>query len=224
MSKILKIIDKFSAPFEPRESRFLWREVQKKATESTVNFITGNMPNALFCKDPLEVLEYAAGLRVKGLVAEFGVFSGKTINHIASFIPEQTIYGFDSFEGLPEQWQGFLYMKNWFDTKGVMPSVKSNVKLIKGWFENTVPSFFKEQNSEVSILHIDCDIYSSTKTVFNAAKPFLQKGTILIFDEFFNYPGYEKHEFKAFFELIDETKMDFDFIAYSGNQAAVKLL
>jgi hypothetical protein len=224
MSKIIKIIDKVLALYEPSGVRHLWREVQKKATESTVEFITTKMPNALFCKNPLDVLEYSISKKEKGIVAEFGVFSGKTINHIASLLPEEIIYGFDSFEGLPEQWQGFLYMKNWFDKKGQMPSVKPNVKLIKGWFDNTVPSFFKEQNSPVSILHIDCDIYSSTKTVFDSAKPYFQKGSILIFDEFFNYPGYEKHEFKAFFELIDEIKMDFDFIAYSGNQVAVKLL
>ena len=224
MSRFIKILDKISALYEPKEVRYLWREVQKKSTESTVEFIVSKMPNALFCKDPLDVLEYAISVKQKGLIAEFGVFSGKTINHIASLVPGQTIYGFDSFEGLPEQWSGFLYMKNWFDTKGQMPVVKSNVKLIKGWFDNTVPSFFREQNTPISILHIDSDIYSSAKTVFNSAKPFLQKGSIIIFDEFFNYPGYQKHEFKAFFELIEEIKMDYDFIAYSGNQAAVKLI
>jgi hypothetical protein len=224
MSRIIKFVDKILALYEPREGRYLWREVQKKATVSSVEFITTKMPNALFCKNPLEVLEYSLSLKKPGIIAEFGVFSGTTINHMASIATDQTIFGFDSFEGLPEQWFGFLYVNKWFDTKGKMPSVKPNVKLIKGWFETTVPPFFKEQNQPVSILHIDSDIYSSAKTVFDAAKPYLQKGTIIILDEFFNYPGYQLHEFKAFFELIDEIKMDYNFIAYSGNQAAVQLL
>lgn len=223
MATIIKYLDKFLALYEPKGAKYLWREVQKKYTESTVDFIISKMPEALFCANSFDILEYAVSLKKPGIIAEFGVYSGKTINHIASFATNDTIYGFDSFEGLPEQWGGFIYAKKMFDRKGNMPEVANNVKLIKGWFDQTVPYFFEQQNKPISILHIDCDIYISTKIVLNAAMPFIQSGTILIFDEFFNYPGYQNHEFKAFFEFIDKSKKEYDFIAYSGNQVAVKI-
>lgn len=223
-SIFIKKLDKFLTLYEPRERRYLWREVQKRATDSSVDFIVSKMPNAMFCMDPLQVLECGIDFRREGLIAEFGVFEGKTINHIASLVPHETIFGFDSFEGLPEYWTGYYYVKKWFDKQGKLPHVKPNVKLIKGWFDATVPPFFKEQNKPISIFHFDADLYSSTKIVLDHAKPYIQSGTIFIFDEFFNYPNYQQHEYKAFFEFIEETKMNYDFIAYSGSQVAVKLL
>ena len=68
-----------------------------------------------------------------------GVFSGKTINHIAKKI-KYNIYGFDSFEGLPEFWrEGFE--KGTFNLEKKLPIVEPNVKLIKGWFDKTLQNF-----------------------------------------------------------------------------------
>jgi len=221
MAILVKYIDRILAHYEPRSAKYLWREVQKKYTETTADFIVSKMPNAMFFADFMDIFEYAVSLKKDGVIAEFGVFSGKSINHIASFANKETVYGFDSFEGLPEQWSGFMYAKKMFDRGGSMPEVRGNVKLIKGWFDKTVPPFFTAQNKPISILHIDSDLYSSAKIVLNAAKPFIQSGSILIFDEFFNYPGYQNHEYKAFFEFIEETSKAYNFIAYSGNQVAI---
>ena len=81
---------------------------------------------------------------------EFGVFSGKTINYISKFTNEK-VYGFDSFEGLPEKWRdGFD--KGWFNTNGNLPTVNNNVELIKGWFHETLLSFIQEQTTLVLVL------------------------------------------------------------------------
>jgi len=75
-----------------------------------------------------------------GLFLEFGVWKGNTINHIASRIADD-IYGFDSFEGLPENWRDGLN-KNLFSVDK-LPTVKNNVTLIKDWFNKTLPEFFE---------------------------------------------------------------------------------
>ncbi len=46
----------------------------------------------------------------------------------------------------------------------------------------------------------------------------------LIFDEFFNYHGYQLHEFKAFHEFLARTKLKPDYLAYSGQQMSVRLV
>ena len=99
-----------------------------------------------------------------------------------------------------------------------MPEVNNNVILIKGWFNNTVENFIKNKNKKVSFIHIDCDIYSSTKCIFDALKNYMDKDCIIIFDELVNYPGFdgEKGELKAFYEFITENKVDYEWIGMNG--------
>ena len=92
---------------------------------------------------------------------EFGVATGSTINYISRFTNDK-VYGFDSFEGLPEKWRdGFE--KGVFNMNGNLPQVNSNVELIKGWFNKTLLNFIQTHNKKVSFIHMDADLYSSTK-------------------------------------------------------------
>ena len=64
--------------------------------------------NILKFKDREELLRYSISkTKANGLFLEFGVSAGRTVNYIASLVPDKTIYGFDSFEGLPEDWNIF---------------------------------------------------------------------------------------------------------------------
>ena len=74
---------------------------------------------------------------------EFGVASGKTINYISKFTND-TVYGFDSFEGLPEKWRNG-FDKGCFNRNGNLPKVNKNVTLIKGWFDETLPNFIENK-------------------------------------------------------------------------------
>ena len=147
---------------------------------------------------------------------EFGVASGKTINYISKFT-NGTVFGFDSFEGLPEKWRDG-YDKGAFNRNGNFPVVNNNVKLIKGWFDNTLPNFILNQNKKVSFLHIDCDLYSSTKFILNTLKGHLDTECTIVFDELVNYPGFdgEKGELKAFYEFITENKVNYTWIGMNG--------
>jgi hypothetical protein len=147
---------------------------------------------------------------------EFGVFSGRTINYISRFT-DQPVYGFDSFQGLPENWRpGFE--KGEFDRNGTLPAVNPNVVLMKGWFNETLPDFIQAQNNKkISFLHIDCDLYSSTKFVFDQLKDYIEDDCIIVFDELVNYPGFEEGELLAFYEFITENNVEYEWIGMDGS-------
>ena len=159
-----------------------------------------------------------------GMVLEFGVFSGTSINRIANQMPGRRVYGFDSFEGLPEPWRpGFA--QGAF-RRADLPSVAGNVELVIGWFDSTLPAFVATKPSEkLALLHVDCDLYSSTKTIFTFLADRIVPGTIIIFDEYFNYPEWRMHEFKAFQELLDEHVIAYDYIGLvpSHQQVVVRV-
>lgn len=159
----------------------------------------------------------------QGLVLEFGVYSGHSITKIANhFGEDQTVYGFDSFEGLPEDWgrPDSYYGKGSFSTNGRMPQVPSNTILVKGWFNEVLPEFCqKHRNTPIRLLHIDCDIYSSTKCVFDSLceSNMFQGETVIVFDELVNYPTFEKHEVKALYEFLQEhPEFSIEFIGMNG--------
>jgi hypothetical protein len=163
---------------------------------------------------------------VENICMEFGVNTGYTINRFADHCNNH-FYGFDSFEGLPEDWiKGFE--KSTFK-QDKLPKVRRNVTLVQGWFDQSLPVFICEHDLEeekIRFIHIDCDLYSSTKTVFGFLGKYIQKGTIIAFDEYFNFPGWENHEFKAFQEWVSENDMEYEYIAFVENsaQAAVRIL
>jgi hypothetical protein len=160
-----------------------------------------------------------------GLFLEFGVYKGDSINRMADLRHDVRWHGFDSFEGLPEAWT-LGARKGAFSVGGVSPPVRPNVTLIKGFFEQTLPGFVAEHKGErITFIHIDCDLYSATKTVFDQLENMLSPGCIIVFDEYFNYPGWEDGEYKAFSEYVARTGRAFEYIAYvrTGGQVAVKL-
>jgi hypothetical protein len=137
-----------------------------------------------------------------GLYLEFGVASGRSLRRLRCLIPKQNkLYGFDSFEGLPEPWNGFPVGA--FKTS-VRPCL-TNTELVVGRFENTVGKFARANPQHVSLMHIDCDLYSSTKVVLWDFKDQIVPGTVAVFDELFGYEGFEQHEYKALDEFIRGT-------------------
>ena len=147
---------------------------------------------------------------------EFGVASGNTINYISRFANEK-VYGFDSFQGLPEKWRdGFE--RGAFSSGGELPLVRDNVELIKGWFDETLLPFTKIHNEKVSFLHLDADLYSSTKYILDTLKNNLDEDCIVVFDELVNYPGFDGDtgELKAFYEFVNENNVDYEWIGMNG--------
>lgn len=209
------------------ETNNLAYHMMRLASVQTAEYITENLPTATMYPNRyklMEVIFLSDMLNSEGLFLEFGVRSGTSINFIASYHPTKTIYGFDSFEGLPEAWN-FYAPAGTFDLGGVMPEVNSNVKLIKGWFDKTLPEFVAKHYETCSFVHIDSDIYSSAKTVFDILGERITHGTVIEFDEYFNRPNWRNGEFKAFHEFIDKYNLKYEYIGYTNNgpQCAVKI-
>lgn len=197
-------------------------ELQRRALEQTVDFIEENLMDVQSFHDRYELLDYAMGrCEIDGLILEFGVYKGETINYISSKT-EKMVYGFDSFEGLPERWRDG-YLANHFSVDE-LPKVNANVQLIKGWFNASLPAFIKNKNENAALLHIDCDLYSSTQDVFRTLEKNIVKGTVIVFDEFFNYPGWQNGEFKAFSQYVEQNNVSFEYIGYTRYSQQVAVL
>jgi hypothetical protein len=157
---------------------------------------------------------------------EFGVWVGESINFIASRTGA-TVYGFDSFEGLPVDWQQGSSTRSVVRREHfrmhALPRVRRNVQLVKGWFDQTLPPFLAEHPGNVAYLHIDSDVYDSAKTVLDLLHDRIAAGTVIVFDELFNYPGWEDNEWKAFNEFVAAKGLVFDYLAFNsaGEQVAL---
>jgi len=164
---------------------------------------------------------------------------------------QRVIHGFDSFEGLPEDWdngQEGDYDKGKFDLGGVPPCLKEvqkhlngmgygigkgkhkdapdhgevnnnideTVVLHAGWFEDTVSSFFDDHPHPIGYIHADADLHSSTITFLEeiCRRQLLVKGSVITFDEYANYPGWEKGEYLAWAQMVEKYNIDFQYIYY----------
>lgn len=181
-----------------------------------MNSLIQNIPN--LGKNPLcHVFEDIRHPHTPGtLWLEFGVASGNTINYISQFTNDR-VFGFDSFEGLPEKWRdGFD--KGAFSRGGEFPPVRDNVTLVKGWFSDTLPGFLASTDKQISFMHIDCDLYSSTKCILNLVKTRMTDDCIIVFDELVNYTGYDGDtgELRALFEYVIENDLSVEYIGMLG--------
>ncbi len=88
--------------------------------------------------------------------------------------------------------------------------------MLKGLFEETLPGFMAEHEGPASFVHIDCDLYESTRTILDHIGPRLQSGTRVLFDEYFNYPGWKLHEFKAWKEFCESTGTRYSYLGFTS--------
>lgn len=158
----------------------------------------------------IDVFRHVAQNAIEGLVLEFGVAEGLTVRELNDrFGGSRTIHGFDSFEGLPEDWQPGFPQGSFKCNPPVMPA---NVTLHVGLFNDTVPQFSGDTPGDIAFVHLDADLYSSTAYVLEQLENRLVEGSIVLFDELASYPGYEEHEYKAFIEHQERTGFHYEFL------------
>jgi predicted O-methyltransferase YrrM len=209
--------------FEIRTRRdIVYAGDQDAALESNI-FARENLIGARHFGSPPETLAYALSLAPTGAMAlEFGVASGNTLRTIARARDGVEVYGFDSFEGLPEAWLNGMSAGAF--ARSDLPDV-SGAELVVGLFADSLPGFLDAHPGHVDFLHVDSDLYSSAKTVLDLVGPRLRPGSIVHFDEFFNYPGWKRHEYRAWMEYVERNgvKYTYEAYTYTDNQVTVRI-
>ncbi len=202
----------------------------ERAVEESADFVEKHLKDVLVFRDIFFIWNYAI-LRVKereidGVCIELGVFGGSSINYFADRLPETDFFGFDSFEGLAEDWKGNVSSKGAFDLGGELPAVSSNVTLVKGWFDKTLPEFCRDnlKDSSIKFIHIDCDTYESTFLALEELSQHLTPGLLLLFDEFIGWPNWRNGEFRAWHEIVKKYNIKFRYLAFAPQQALVEII
>ena len=192
-----------------------------EAMKESIQYIKNNMSNSMIHTSWHNLHSHAIEeAKVPGLFLEFGVKKGETIRQIAD-ITTGTVHGFDSFQGLPEDWTGMAIRKGRFSQKGKLPKVPENVMLHPGWFNESLPGFKQKYREPIAYIHIDCDLYSSTKTIFDELADRFVPGTVIVFDEYFNYPNWQQHEYKAFQEFVASHGITYQYLGFLSHDSCV---
>jgi predicted O-methyltransferase YrrM len=212
------------ADAEFRARRDLLAVGERAAALSSGNWALDVMPKARTFTDPESTLRHGLAIAQHGGMAlEFGVFAGRSLRIIAEGRAGREVYGFDSFQGLPEDYRSHVREGAFAVDE---PPVVPGAELVVGWFDDTLPGFLATHPGPVDFLHVDGDLYSSAVTVLDHVGPRLHAGSIVVFDEFFNFPDWQRHEFRAWQEWLERTGAQVSYEAYTVNneQVVVRIL
>ncbi|GGG29513.1 hypothetical protein GCM10007304_49190 [Rhodococcoides trifolii] len=194
-----------------------------EAVASSADFAETTLDNLPTFTHPHETLRFALDqVSIDGMALEFGVATGTTLTIIAEKWKEESnvgvVVGFDTFDGLPEPWRtGYPVGEFAVAEKPDVPGAF----LVEGLFQQTLATFLSKNRGPVAFLHLDADLYSSTDFVLRRLESRLKPGTIIVFDEFFNFPGWEQHEYRAWVEFVKRAGVKFDYLAYTSNSEQV---
>ena len=200
------------------------------AVQDSAVYAMKNFPEALIFDKRESLWDYCISIAIisnceKPLVVEFGVWKGDSLNYFARKLPNARVLGLDSFEGLEEDWTGTSLSKGYFHLNSKLPKFEKNVEIYQGYFEDTVPKIISElKESQIQILHMDADTYKPTAYVLKSLTKNLKKGSIIVFDEFFGYPNFRAHEFKAWENFVASRALAFRCLGFTNKQIAIELL
>jgi len=203
-----------------------FEKYQRENLDESYNCFKKYFSKSIFLKDDkIKIFAILKALEIKdeGLYLEFGVHKGKSINFLSNLIKDKIIYGFDSFEGLKEDWKGTQATKGTFNLNGKIPSLNKNVSPVKGWIQDTLPIFLKRSDN-INFVHIDVDTYDTSNFILKNIKPFLNNGAIILFDELYNCIGWKENEYKALIENFNEKEYDYLAFSKEGSQVLIKYI
>lgn len=200
--------------------------VHSESKIESAKFIRSNFSRAVLFDQLEDIHNYIISqINKEGLILEFGVYTARSTKRFSKQLvnlnDRRTIYGFDSFEGLEENWGGqFRAPKGSFQVKP--PQVPSNVELIIGPVQKTLETFLHQhKNGKIAFVHLDMDTYAPTKFVLEKVKNFFDTGTVILFDELYGYPNWQRHEYLALSETL--TPDDYEFIVFGPEQCAIRI-
>ena len=145
----------------------------------------------------------------KGNLIEVGCFEGGSTKLICEAKGENSLFVFDTFEGLPEvneidkskkkfecNFKKGQYCSDYEDVKSYLKEYK-NVFIKKGIFPKE--GFKLVENKKFIFVHLDVDLYKSTKDCLKFLYPRMEKGGVLISHDYSTAKGV-KIAFEEFFK------------------------
>jgi hypothetical protein len=180
-----------------------------------VQFVGDFMPDAVPFTADTHALLYGALVALAnfpdGVAVDLGAGVFKSSNLIGAVFAHGVVFACDTFTGLPYEWKlgntNFsvgTFAPKCCDSERQPPfPTLDNVVAVKGQFKDTVPCLVPMiGNRPLALVHIDSDTYQSAIDGLTPLLPILRVGTVLVFDEFYNYEGFEDGEYRAFLDLI----------------------
>jgi hypothetical protein len=170
---------------------------QVRAAISSAEWLHENADRAPTYSRRVEMLEALFPfIPADGDLAEFGVFTGAVTRFVRPRFMDRRYHAFDSWRGVPEA-MGLSVAKYSFDLNGVIPELPPETTIHAGWFDETIPKWREQFEAPIAFAYIDCDLYESVKTVLEGLTDRIRPGTILAFDDWYNFPNWEAHSLKA---------------------------
>lgn len=218
--EIMKYEELRKAPYQLNIYHLAW----ERAVLDSVEFIEPHLNNALLygAKEPLWKYAISKLDRQSMMAIEFGVYKGVSVNYMAQRTPDYTWHGFDSFVGLKEDWKGMIEAGR-LSMQGNHPTVESNVRLIDGWFQDTLPGFLEEIDAVPDLIHIDSDTYESAHYILEEMASVIRPGALIILDEHHGYPNWRNGEFLALNQASEKFGIEFEYLAFAQEQALIKI-
>jgi O-methyltransferase len=156
---------------------------------------------------------------------EFGVYEGASIRQWCALNQNarSRFFGFDSFEGLPEDWHSGK-RKGAFSTGGMVPKITDpRLSFIPGWFQHSLRIFMDSYSPRNQlVVHVDCDLYSSTLYCLTTLDPLISPGTLILLDDFFD----ALHVYRALTDYCSAYVRQYKIVArtHELGQVAVEML
>jgi hypothetical protein len=190
------------------------REQADQPAKERMSFVHSYLNGCVYMRDQFRYIHKLAShinehIRTNnGSILDCGIWKGDSTRRLAAIFPSQTIHAFDSFEGLPDDWTTSAAGAFKLTEQEIQQlNLPTNSCCYKGWFKDTLKDWKAATNhSTVSLIRIDCDIYSSTTDIFQIIGDMLVPGSVIIFDELIGYLGWEHHEYKALQEYLSRNR------------------
>jgi len=234
MKKILKEvflnyyrIKNYLTPSEFLRKTKLEIKIEEDLAEQTLKNFKEHFKNSLLFRDKWEIRKYAIetallnDLNNDYFYLELGVFKGRGANFFSRFVKK--LYAFDNFyEGLSEDWIGMHRPKGDMKLKK-LPKLNSNVVPVVGMVEETLDEFLEKNNPKINFVHLDMVTYSPTKFALEKIKPYLTKGAILIFNELYNFIGWQNGDYKALKEVFNDDEFEYKAFRINAKICVIQL-
>ena len=192
---------------------------QFEAARSSSNWLYENADKVtLYARRPEMLDAVLKSVPASGDFLEFGVFTGAVTWFIRPRISRiEPITLLNSFLGVPEA-MSLAVGRSAFSLGGKVPELPPNTTVHSGWFNETIPLWRANFKSPAAFVYIDCDLYESVQVVLQALTDRVNRGTILVFDDWYNFPNWQQHSLRAFNEWIAATGLKIEPVGFTTKE------